>query len=330
MSSATPIISNSERNTFGRCPQRWYWAYVDQLQIKVRPADALWFGIGVHEALADWYQNGFDRGMLPSAYWKNWVGKEIRFIKANYADHDREWFEEPVYIEAGELGVSMLDNYLNTYDDDPDLEIIAIEQPFELELVRDGKVVAIFIGIFDGVAFDHELEMLVLLEHKTAGSIKTAHLPLDNQAGSYFAAASIVLRHQGILGKREDIEGIKYNFLRKAKQDNRDRDAQGRALNKNGSVSKVQPAKPFVREFVDRSPREVNRQLIRLTDEVVVMNKVRNGELPVTKVINDMCPYCPFFQMCVMHERGGRQWIEFRDAQYTKRPPSPLRKSAAE
>jgi hypothetical protein len=304
--------------------------YVDRLQARARPADALWFGVGVHEALAEWYQPGFERGMIPSAYWRNWVGKEIRFIKANYEDHDREWFEEPVYIEAGELGVAMLDNYLNTYDDDPDLEIIAIEQPFELELVRDGKVIAIFIGVFDGVAFDHELEMLVLLEHKTAGAIKTAHLPLDNQAGSYFAAASIVLRHQGILGKKEVIEGIKYNFLRKAKSDNRKRDAQGRCLNKDGKVSKVQPARPFVREFVDRSPREVNSQLRQISDEIFIMNKVRSGELPITKVKTDMCPYCPFFQMCVMHERGGRAWMEFRDAQYRVGEVSPLRKSAAE
>jgi len=330
LSQTVPIISNSERNTFGRCPQRWWWAYVENLQAKTKPADALWFGVGVHEALAEWYDEGFERGQVPSVTFRNWVGDEIRFIKANYADHDREWFEEPVYLDAKDLGIAMLDEYINLYEDDPDWEIIAIEQPFELELVRDGKVVAIFIGIFDGVAINHKLGIIVLLEHKTAGSIKTAHLPLDNQAGSYFAAATIVLRHQGILGKRELIEGVQYNFLRKSKPDTRPRDEHGRALNKNGSVSKVQPTKAFVREFVDRSPREVTSQLVRLTDEVVLMNLVREGKLPVIKIINDMCPYCPFYAMCVMHERGGNAWKDFKKSQYTKRPPSPLRKSAAE
>ena len=328
--SVVPIISNSERNTFGRCPQRWYWAYIDGLRPKARPADALWFGVGIHEALALWYNEGFERGPLPAKTWKKWVGDEVRFIKANYEDHDRQWFEEPVYLDAKELGVAMLNGYVTEYGYDQDLEILAIEQPFELELVRDDEVIAIFIGIFDGVAINHLENMMVLLEHKTAGQIKTMHLGLDNQAGSYFAAATIVLRHQGIIGSKDTIDAILYNFLRKALPDTRKRDHAGRYLNKDGRVSKVQPAKRFVREPVDRSPREVGSQMRRLADEVFIMNKVRSGELPVTKVINDMCTYCPFFTMCTMHERGGKSWMEYRDAMYIKAGPSPLRKSAAE
>jgi len=303
---------------------------MENLRPKARPADALWFGVGIHEALALWYNEGFERGPLPAKTWKKWVGDEVRFIKANYADHDREWFEEPVYLDAKELGVAMLNGYVTEYGYDQDLEILAIEQPFELELVRDDEVIAIFIGIFDGVAINHLENMMVLLEHKTAGQIKTMHLGLDNQAGSYFAAATIVLRHQGIIGSKDTIDAILYNFLRKALPDTRERDHAGRYLNKDGRVSKVQPAKRFVREFVDRSPREVGSQMRRLADEVFIMNKVRSGELPVTKVINDMCAYCPFFTMCTMHERGGKSWMEYRDAMYTKAGPSPLRKSAAE
>ena len=94
----------------------------------------------------------------------------------------------------------MLEAYITEYGNDPYLEILAVEQPFELELVHNDEVIAIFIGIFDGVAIDHWDNLMVLLEHKTAGAIKTMHLPLDNQAGSYFSAATIVLRHQGIIG----------------------------------------------------------------------------------------------------------------------------------
>jgi hypothetical protein len=156
------------------------------------------------------------------------------------------------------------------------------------------------------------------------------HLGLDNQAGSYFSAATIVLRHQGIIGPKDSIDGIKYNFLRKSKPDERERDSRGQYLNKNGDVSKRQPSKAFVREFVDRHPREVGSQMRRLANEVFVMNKVRNGELPVNKVVNDMCTYCQFFTMCTMHERGGSAWKEYRDAMYTRAEQSPLRKSAAE
>lgn len=304
--------------------------YLDNLTAPQRPADALWFGVGVHEALAEWYQPGFERGEHPADYFDRWVGDEVRTIKASYADHDRVWGDEPLYEDANELGVAMLENYVRTYGDDPHLDILAIEQEFQLELVRDDEVVATFIGVFDGVAFNRRFSALELLEHKTAGQIRLAHLPLDNQAGSYFAAATVVLRHQGILDRRENIEGIRYNFLRKSLPDERPRNERGAYLNKDGSISKKQPPPPFVREFVDRGPREVRRQLERLTDEVSVMNKIRAGELPINKVINDTCPYCPFFQMCVMHERGGSSWKEFRDAHYSKRDPSPLRKSASE
>jgi hypothetical protein len=280
--SPVPIISNSERNTFGRCPQRWWWAYIDGLRPKAKPAYALWFGIGVHEALALWYNEGFERGPIPAKTWKDWVGEEIRYIKANYADHDREWFEQPVYEEAGELGYAMLQAYISEYGADPYLEILAVEQPFELELVRDDEVIAIFIGIFDGVAIDHWNNIMVLLEHKTAGTIKTMHLSLDNQAGSYFSAATIVLRHQGIIGRKDTIDAILYNFLRKSKPDKRQRNERGAYLNKNGSVSKVQPAKAFVRDPIERHPREVGSQMRRLANEVFVMQGTQR-ELPVTR-----------------------------------------------
>jgi Zierdtviridae exonuclease len=328
----TPILRTSERTAFRRCPQRWWWAFPCGLKSRQKPADALWFGIGIHEALADWYVDGYDRGPIPADTFEEWVGDEIRFIKANYADHDRGWFDEPVYEEAGELGIAMLDHYLDVYEDDPYLEILAIEQPFEIEIVDEtGKVIAIFRSRFDGVAIDHKEGEIELLEHKTAGAIKTAHLPLDDQAGAYFAVATIVLRHQGILGKRENIAGIKYNFLRKSKPDLRERDPHGRYLNKNGEVSKRQGSPAFIREFVDRTPREVNQQIRRIADEVTIMNKMRSGELPITKSITDMCPYCPFYAMCLLHERGGTAWKDYRDAQYTVvNPYEDPRKSAAE
>jgi hypothetical protein len=327
----TPIIRTSERSAFGRCPQQWWWAYRDGLRSKARPADALWFGIGIHEALAEWYLPGYERGAMPSDTFEAWAGDEIRYIKSNFADRDREWFDEPVYEEAVELGIAMLDHYIDHYDTDPRWEILAIEQPFEIELVKDGEVVAIFKSRLDGVGIDHKLGEIVLLEHKTAGSIRTAHLPLDNQAGSYFAVATIVLRHQDILGPKEFISGIEYNFLRKSRPDPREHDARGQYLNKDGTVSKKQPPPAFLREFVDRTPREVKSQLRRLTDEVDIMNRMRSGEIAVTKTVTNMCPNCPFFTMCVLHEHGGNAWKEFRDSHYTViNPYDDMRKSANE
>lgn len=326
-----PVLRTSERTAFRRCNKRWEWAYLCGLQSKQKPASALWFGLGIHEALANWYGEGFDRGAVPADTWEDWTEGEIRYIKANFADHDREWFDEPVYEQATELGIAMLDHYLEVYDDDPKLEILAIEQPFEIEIVDEqGQVIAIFRSRFDGVAINHQFNHIELLEHKTAASIKLQHLPLDDQAGAYFAVATLVLRHQGILSKREHIEGINYNFLRKSRPDRRERNNAGAYLNKNGSISKRQPPPAFIREFVDRSPREVKQQIRRIADEVTVMNKMRSGELPILKSITDMCPSCPFFDMCRLHERGGTAWQEFRDLHYTVvNPYGDDRKSAA-
>ena len=326
-----PIIRTSERKSFRRCPQQWWWAFRCGLRGKGRAADALWFGTGVHLALAEWYGEGFDRGQEPATTFVHWVGDEIRYIKANYSERDRAWFEEPEYEEAGMLGALMLNAYLRQYGEDDQLEILAIEQPFEVDLERDDEIVATFAGTFDGVALDHSDGELYLLEHKTAAAIRTAHLPLDDQAGGYFAAATVVLRHQGIIGPRDNIFGIMYNFLRKARPDERPRNAGGAYLNKNNTVSKRQPPAAFLREPIDRSPREVQRQLQRLTDEVVIMNGMRSGELPITKTTAYDCPYCPFFTMCVLHEKGGRAWEQYRDLEYTIEDPyRDHRKSAAE
>jgi hypothetical protein len=64
---------------------------------------------------------------------------------------------------------------------------------------------------------------------------------------------------------------------------------------------------------------------------MLMMNMMRTGELPVTKTITDMCPYCPFFTMCKLHERGGNAWKEFRDSEFAVVDPYvEHRKSAAE
>ena len=178
----------------------------------------------------------------------------------------------------------MLNAYVDTYDRDENWEVLAIEQPFELEIVDHDEVVAIFTSTFDGVERDADDGKLYLMEHKTAAQISTAYLPLDDQAGAYFAAATIVLRHQGIIGPKENIEGIQYNFLRKSKPDPRPRNERGAYLNKDGAISKSQPPPAFVRpDPIERSPGEVYSQIARIADEVAEMDDLRSGRKPVRK-----------------------------------------------
>lgn len=74
-----------------------------------------------------------------------------------------------------------------------------------------------------------------IITHNTAaqlGSSNTQYLPLDDQAGAYWAIATHTLRKQGLIGPKEAISGVVYNYLRKAKADTRPRNADGYCTNK--------------------------------------------------------------------------------------------------
>jgi hypothetical protein len=275
-------------------------------------ADALWFGIGIHEALGQWYLRGKRRGPHPAETWANWTADEIAFAKT-YLD---ETFDEPVWVDAVELGAAMLEEYVAYYGKDPQWDIISIEQPFKVRIMRQGRPVAFFTSRWDGVLRDIATGKIWLLENKTAAQIVTAYLELDDQGGSYWAVASQLLRAKGILGPNEHIEGIIYNFLRKAFPDERPQNAEGLRLNKDNSISKKQPARLFHREPMDRSPKEQATQLSRIADEIAVMNAVRDGTIPITKTPTKDCPRCPFWVPCTLHERGSEAYKSVLKSNY--------------
>jgi hypothetical protein len=223
-----PTLRTSERRLFKECPWAWYMAYRMGYSPKAIQADAAWFGIGVHEALAQWYKKGKRRGIHPAEFFDDWVGDEIGFAKTWLDDE----FEEAVWYDARDLGVAMLEAYVERYGKDPQWHILSTEQPFQITITDHGEPVAIFKSRWDGVARDLATGKIILLEHKTASQIVTAHLENDDQGGSYFAVAGHLLRKAGVLKRGEEIEMIVYNFLRKSKPDERPRDEDGLYHNK--------------------------------------------------------------------------------------------------
>jgi hypothetical protein len=280
--------------------------------------------------MAEWYSiPGFKRGPHPADTFDAWVGSEVRAIKAS----KEEWHDEDVYSDAHALGMNMLTKYVDYYGTDPDIEMIAVEQPFQIDIEVNGRIVATYVGTFDGVHIDHSEDppRAYLWEHKTAAQISTEYLSLDDQGGGYFAVADETLHHQGLLTAKQHIAGVQYNFLRKNKADDRPQNERGMYLNRDGSVSKKQPAPMFHREVIERNPAEVQTQLRRLTNEVQIMDGMRSGELPVIKNTQWNCPRCPFFEMCQLHEKGGHAWKDFMRVTYTVRDPyQDHRKSASE
>jgi hypothetical protein len=304
---------------------KWWLEYRHGYRPRAKDADALWFGIGVHEALAAWYLKGTRRGPHPAETWERWAADEIAFAKT-YLD---DTFDEPVWVDAVELGIAMLEAYIDRYGRDEQWSIISTEQPFRVRITREGTPVAYFASRWDGVARDEGDGKIYLLEHKTAAQIVTAYLELDDQGGSYWAVASQLLRAKGILKPGENISGIIYNFLRKALPDERPQNEEGLRLNKNSSVSKRQPPQPFVRVMVERSPKEQRTQLERIADEVAVMNAVRDGIIPITKTPTKDCTWCPFWIPCNLHERGSDAYQTVLKNNYVQIDPyKDMRKSA--
>lgn len=303
------MLRTSERTSFKACRQQWWWAYVEGRQARTA-AKALSFGDMVHRALAPYYKPGKKRGPHPS-----------KTFHAIYTQSQEDGFvirnEDGEWEEALDLGIAMLDHYVERWDGDSGWEILWSECPFELDIsyARSRRYLVTYVGTFDSVFRDHDNNrQLGLLETKTAAAISTAHLPLDEQTGSYWAMAPLWLRQLGVLRPGRDIDFILYNILRKAKPDTRPRNPQGHCLNKDGSVSKSQPAEYFKRQRIYRSETDRANLITRIRMEAYEMALVRAGKLPVYKnprgtFPDQHCNGCPFRDPCELHETGA-EWEE--------------------
>lgn len=375
-----PILRTSERQAFKRCQAKWWWAYREGLKPRGADKTPLWFGTLVHIALAEWYRPGTKRGPHPAETFAKLAGDAVVAIKVT--DADEETMAE--YVDAVELGKTMLEGYVKLYGKDEQFSFIATEQTFQLPVpfpgperqlvweVVDGTPILVYAGTFDGVYRDLETGRILLIEHKTAKAIITSHLTLDDQAGSYWAIASRVLAEQGLIKPTERISGINYNFLKKAMPDERPRDEQGYATNKPlkqhyilaldgkndgmmpkelgkmkldelqaladrlgvlvlGDRSKTQPMPLFHREEVHRTAAERRTQLLRIQNEGMQMQLLREGLLPITKTPTRNCSWdCDYFQVCELQERGGDYKTTIEVAFEQRDPYADHRKSTDE
>ncbi|WIC89689.1 Cas4 exonuclease [Rhodococcus phage Maselop] len=257
-----PLLRTSERKDFKRCPQRWWWAWRDGLRPAKQKHGALWFGTGIHLALEKWYVLGKERGRDPVETWREFVGEQVEFIKVQIENGDAPEGAQTIWVEAGELGEAMLTSMKEEYGLDDDWEVLAVEESFEVKIAKPGtrEAVVVYAGTFDLVARQISTGKVYLWDHKTAKSIQTGHLPLDDQAGSYWALANYVLRQKGIIGKREFIHGIVYNFLMKSPPDKRPRNADGLYCNQPKKehylAALIQHSEEWPGDEIDEAPIE--------------------------------------------------------------------------
>lgn len=242
------VLRNSERKLFKECQWKWQREYVDRMKLNREESVALWFGTGIHLAMEKYYVPGRERGIDPRETFKQYVldsDAEMRYVRTHDTLGD---FDEAV--ASLELGTDMLTGYLEEYGGDPWMDVIAAEQDFQVTLpyreavllqedspfdvtLKDEK--AIVVGSIDLVFRDTRDGSIWLKDFKTAkalGTMNTQFLPMDDQAGMYCAVAQKVLRSKGLIGEKERVSGIQYDYLAKRKGDTRPKNAEGMATNK--------------------------------------------------------------------------------------------------
>jgi hypothetical protein len=233
------IIRASERHDAKRCWARWWWGWREGLYPRRERYDARWFGAGVHIALAGWYCGpGLKRGPHPAEAWEEYAGEAYGYVKTSDATDDLV----AKYEGMADLGQAMLVGYVDRYGTDDHMFVLQPEQTFSLAVpwpkeafgvfAEHNAILAEHVGTYDLVWRDLRDDRVRLEEHKTAKAIELRHLALDDQGGTYWAVATATLRKLGLIGPRETLYGIQYNFLRKAEADDRPRDSEGYAVNK--------------------------------------------------------------------------------------------------
>lgn len=309
---ATPehlrLMRNSETQTYKECRQKWDWAYLQGWKSNV-PSAPLTIGSMVHGGLQDWYVPGRKRGVHPAKtvvrLYKEHLAAGHPEVKVKVGKGE----DDTARVEIIDLMVEMMNNYVAEYGNDDFVEVLAPEQLFQVDVYhpRSGRYICTQVGQIDLCFLDRRTNRMGFMEHKTGATLKPfgAPEPLDEQSGTYFTYGPEYLRHHNWIGPKDELDFIMFNRMKKAFKDQRPRNAQGQSLNKDGSVSKQQPAPLFKRSMVYRSADDRNildKRIRAVSDEMAM---VQAGELQVYKSPGHHCDYCEFRAVCEVHESNG-------------------------
>jgi hypothetical protein len=353
-----PLIRTSERGDFA-CQWYWYHHWVLGLSAPRVPTWS-WFGTAVHKALEVRYPVGTKRGHIADVL--------DAFEAAVEGERRRVWTEgaeldEEEVVDGIALGRAMLIGYVKHYGQDQHWDVIHSEQTFQILVPNpkvDDKYTAWYCGTWDLVVWDRRDKVFRVVDHKTRKTFVQdwSFYDHNNQAGSYLWVAPEVLRHKGILGKKDVIDGIIFNILKKAMPDERPRDKNGIARNQpkkehylaalsslgltappkatmpvlakmvgdrgyvvHGEPSAKQPGPLFYRHTTYRNERERVSQAKAVIAEAYQMRLVRKGIIPMTKHKTEDCVRCPLFDMCLLDEQDPEEAQQYARTMLVKRDP---------
>lgn len=309
------MLRTSERGTFKRCRYKWWQEFHEQIKPK-RDVPPLRFGTMIHAALAAYYRPGIKRGQHPRPVFERLYARELKEAAKISRLSVQEIEADEVWEKHGELGVAMLDHYVDYYGKDDEWKVIVTEQPFKIIVPhpRDGVTPWFwYVGMIDGLWENLRTGRFVIPDHKTAVAIQTKYLSLDPQSTAYLTFGFPALVNARVIESGQKLDGLLFNFLRKQFPDERPKDAEGRSLNKDGSVSQKQPAPFFARVPIYRDEAErvfLRQQVLEEYADIEAVRRGAQGHYPNQGQFT--CPGCWSFDICELREMG-KDVTEFKE-----------------
>lgn len=224
--SGLPMLRTSERGTFKRCHWKWWLEFHECIKPKV-DVPPLRFGGLIHEALGAYYKPGVRRGPHPALTYEEVYERDLTDAAGETKNYSRPEIDQ-IWSEHRDLGIDMLNAYIERYGKDDEWRVIVTEFPFRTIVQRPDKTPWFwYTGILDGVWESRRTKRKVIPDHKTTKAITLQYLQMDDQATAYWTFGVDALFNARLLEPGEKLDGMLFNFLRKAKQDTRPRDSDG-------------------------------------------------------------------------------------------------------
>lgn len=179
------------------------------------------------------YPPGRKRGPHPARSFEQLYNAE----RASFS----QWDEEGNKVDALELGVAMLEGYVEEYGTDDHIEIIAPEMAFHVHIfAKNGTYLATWVGRTDAAFIDlskstRNRKSIGLFEHKTGKTIEEFVRIVSqygDQAVAYWWVGSQVFHDKGVIPPSEQIDHVLFNWLKKSLPSSKVRNAEGHTLNK--------------------------------------------------------------------------------------------------
>lgn len=266
-------LSSSQLDSFSDCRLQWYWRY-PKGYTPIQRSFHLDLGIGVHEALEEFYTEGTD----PIKTFKRWYKKEIRRTEALLDGADDAGVADVIEAdldtlrEAFEMGLFMLKDYARMHTRE-NFEIIQAEELFEVPIPKTDWMMKVKLDL---LVRDHSRGgKIYVVDHKTFTSFDPNFLRKSHQFVMYKFAAEILLD--------EEVAGVIYNGIRKPKSEK----------TKLGM---------FERHYIDVTDQQVKLMLRRVQD---MHFRLTQGKLSIFPEPSPMkCRYCAFKDPCEAYMVG--------------------------